>query len=118
MMTYMASKPKILQGTGGGGGWGLGPQTAEQSWQLHGPVTSSTDSLQPLVAFLMGSIPRTERSTRRNHAESGPHENPFQVLHLLTFKPHGEHTGYSGVQLNTKDRALLGKHALGFGAVS
>lgn len=65
MMTYMASKPKILQGTGGGGGLGLGPQTAEQSWQLHGPVTSSTDSSQPLVALFMGSIPWAGRSAVR-----------------------------------------------------
>lgn len=93
MMTYMASKPKILQGTGGSGGWGFGPQTTEQSWQLHGPVTSSTDSLQPLVAFLMGSIPRNERSTRRSYAELGPHENTFQFLCLLTFKHNGKHTG-------------------------
>ena len=65
MMTYMASRPKILQGTGGGGGWGFGPQTIEQSWQLHGPVTSSTDSSQPLVALFMGSIPWVGRSAGR-----------------------------------------------------
>lgn len=65
MMTYMASRPKILQGAGAGGGWGLGPQTTEQSWQLHGPVTSSTDSLQPLVALFMGSIPWAGRSAGR-----------------------------------------------------
>lgn len=65
MMTYMASKPKILQGTGGGGGLGSGPQTAEQSWQLHGPVTSSTDSSQPLVALFMGFIPWAGRSAAR-----------------------------------------------------
>lgn len=65
MMTYMASRPRILQGTGGAGGWGLGPQTIEQSWQLQGPVTSSTDSSQPLVALFMGSISWAGRSVGR-----------------------------------------------------
>lgn len=69
MMTYMASKPRIVQGAGGGGGWGLGPQTIEQSWQLHGAVTSSTDSSQPLVALFMGFIPWTGKSTGRNCVE-------------------------------------------------
>lgn len=102
MMTYMASKPKIFQGTAGGGGWGLGPQTMEQSWQLHGPVISSTDSLQPLVAFLMGSILRIGRSTRRNHAELGAHETMFSVLCLIILT-HWEAHRNRVAQLGTKN---------------
>lgn len=64
MMTYMASKPNSSQGAGGGGGCGLGPQTREQSWQLQGPVNSSTDSLQPLVLLFIGVIPRIEPSNK------------------------------------------------------
>lgn len=112
MMTYMASKPKILQGTGVGGGWGLGPQTMEQSWQLHGPVTSSTDSLQPLVAFLMGSIPRIGRSTRRNHAALGPHENTPKVLYLIIFKPMERTQECSVIHLETKGCGVIIHDAL------
>lgn len=80
MMTYMASRPQILQGTGGGGGWGRGPHTAEQSWQLQGPVTSSTGSAQPLVALFIGSIPWAGRSAARTELGEILDLKPLQSL--------------------------------------
>lgn len=54
MMTVMASMPRIFQGTGGGGGTGLGPQAFVQSWQEQGPEPSSRPSVQAYVLLFMG----------------------------------------------------------------
>lgn len=81
MMTYIASKPNKSQGAGNGGGWGFGPQTIEQSWQLHGPVESSTDSLQPLVALFIGFIPWTGTSTTNKQHIAEP------VYYQVDFTP-------------------------------
>lgn len=71
----MASKPSKSQGAGGGGGTGFGPQTMEQSWQLQGPVVSSIDSLQPLVALFIGIIPWIGTS---NKGENNIYETRMQ----------------------------------------
>lgn len=54
MMTTMASKPRIFQGTGGGGGTGFGPQAFVQSWQEQGLEPSSRASVHAYVLLFMG----------------------------------------------------------------
>lgn len=66
IMTVMASMPRIFQGTGGGGGTGLGPQAFVQSWQEQGAEPSSRPSVQAYVLLFMGVKPDTGTSTQWN----------------------------------------------------
>lgn len=65
MMTIMASMPKINQGGGRGGGTGLGPHAAAQSWQEQGPEPSSRPSVQTKVLLFIGVKTDTEASIQR-----------------------------------------------------
>lgn len=62
MMTTIASMPKIVQGGGRGGGTGLGPHAAEQSWQEQEPEPSSRPSVQAQVLLFIGVKPDTPTS--------------------------------------------------------
>ena len=68
MMTTMASRPRMVQGAGGAGGTGAGPQTGVQSWQEQGPEPSSRESEQAHVWLSMGVKPAVGPSGGRRDA--------------------------------------------------
>ena len=68
MMTFMASRPRMVQGGGSGGGTGVGPQAWVQSWQEQDPEPSSRPSVQANVRLFMGFMPAVGVSVEKGQA--------------------------------------------------